>query len=339
MPPGPSNQIAIIGAGVVGLTTALELRARQTPVAIYAPRSGRSPASRIAPALFTPYSMPDGDRFERWTTRSLAKLTELAWEHGDHSGIHIGELREYFYKPAAHYPWLDRVLAIRPLPGTPSPCIAATTSTRPHMDMLRYMPWLEARASESGVEFVDRRVESFDDLFALGHKTIINCAGLGARELAQDPLLKPMHGQVIHIPNDIGLEYSLHDDAPGGLVAYIFRFRDRLVLGGTFDSGREDDRTDPPALDGIIDRCRNLLRIDGHPRWRDLAQIRIRSLAGVRPTRGMGDVYEHTRVERIDLPGGRAIVQNYGHGRAGASLSWGTAAEAADQALGSPGDP
>jgi D-amino-acid oxidase len=125
----------------------------------------------------------------------------------------------------------------------------------------------------------------------------------------------------------------VHDDAPGGLVAYVFGFGDRLVLGGTFDAGRDDAQTDAPALDAIIERCRELLRLDGFPRWADLAKTRSRVIAGVRPTRGLGNEYELTRVERDRLPDGRAIIHNYGHGRAGVTLSWATAEDAAELAL------
>ncbi len=324
--------IAIIGSGVAGLTTALELCARGRAVAIYADRRGRTPASHVAPALFTPYSGPDEARFRRRTEAALTALTRISREHGD-SGVRLGELREYHYASQPRRAWLDDLLHTREI-AAPSPCVEATISTRPHIDMLRYIPWLEARARAAGVVFIDRRIASFDELFAIGHRTIINCAGLGARELTGDPLLKPMHGQVVHVPNDIGLTYSLHDDAPGGLVAYIFVFGDRLVLGGTFDPGRDDDRTDPAAIEGIVARCRNLLKMDGHGAWEGLARGRTRELAAARPARGPGGEFEHVRVEREDAGGGRVIVHHYGHGRAGASLSWGTAGEAAGLAIG-----
>ncbi len=352
-----TQNIAVIGAGVAGLTTAIELRARGAEVTVFAPGGGefpppdrpfsltapahRAPASFVAPALFTPYPGPDEDRFRAWTIASYAALSRIAGEGGlaspNDTGVHMGTLREYQYREEPRRPWMDQLLHTSPIRPIPGVCVEATASLRPHIDMLRYMPWLRAQALAAGVRFVDHHVQSFDELFARGHQTLINCAGLGARELARDQLLKPMHGQVVHVPNDIGLDYSLHDDAPGGLVAYIFVFRDRLVLGGTFEDWRDDDQTDPASTNAVIQRCRHLLRIDGHPRWEELARVQTRALAAVRPTRGPQGAFEYTRVERTDLPGGHAIVHNYGHGRAGASLSWGTAQEAATLAMGGPG--
>lgn len=344
---GPSNPgIAIIGAGVVGLTTAIELaerggRGHNHPVTIFFDPASVAPASAAAPALFTPYPGPDEARFRRWSERSLARLNAIAATYGDESGVSIGALREYFYQQPTSRPWLDALLHTRPIRPIPARCVEATTSTRPHIDMLRYMPWLRSQAQALGVRFVERRVRAIDELLAEGWRTVVDCAGVGARELAADSTVKPMHGQVVHVPNDTAppLTYSLHDDAqkPGseGLVAYIFVFRDRLVLGGTFEAGREDPRHDDAAVEGILDRCRELLRIDGHPKWNDLgrspgAEVRV----GVRPTRGPQGAFEWTRVEREQRADGRIVVHNYGHGRSGASFSWATAQEAADLVLG-----
>jgi len=335
-------EIAVIGSGVAGLTAALELASRGERVAVYSDRSFVPPASLIAPALFTPYPAPQpadpGEaRFQRWTRAAFARLSSIAAEHGDASGVRMAELREYFYQPPAQRPWVNGLLAVSPIRPLAPALAEGWTSTRPHIDMLRYMPWLEARAREQGVRFIHRRIGSLAETFELGHRTVVNCAGVGAAGLVADPLIKPMHGQVLHVPNDIGLTYSLHDDAngPEGKVAYIFVFPDRLVLGGTFDAGRTDHATDPDALHGIVRRCRELLRLDGFPGWERLARDGVtRALAGVRPTRGPADEFEQTRVEREDFGGGRTVVHCYGHGRAGATVSWATAQDAADLALG-----
>lgn len=331
-----SPVVAVVGAGVVGLTTALELRSRGATVRVYADESGAPPASRIAPALFTPYPGPDEDHFRSRTERSYAALADIAREHGDESGVHMGTLHEYQYSSSIETRgWLDRLMNTRPILPLPAGLRHATSSLRPHMDMRRYLPWLEHRAVASGVTFVRGHVSSFMEVVDGHTAAVVNCAGLGSRSLAGDRQMKPMHGQVIHVANDIGLDRSIHDDAPGGMVAYIFVFGDRLVLGGTFDADREDHTIDPSAIEAILDRCRGLLRLDGHPRWNDLARGAKACLAGVRPTRGPDGAFEHIRVEREETTPGAAVIHNYGHGRAGVSLSWGTAAEAASLALAS----
>ena len=328
------TEFAVVGAGVAGLTATVELALHGCSVTVYSDSAKSPPASLAAPAVFTPYIGDDPDQFRRWAEYSSQTLSDLA-VHEEASGVRMRELREYRYKPAPKMKWLDELMSVKPIRPVPKPFAEATTSTRPHIDMMRYMPWLRSMAERAGVQFVERRVNSFDDLFARGHRVVVNCAGVGAKKLASDLLVKPMHGQIVHVPNDIGLTYSLHDDAagPSGQVAYIFVFDDRLVLGGTFDAGRDDHATDRQALDAIVDRCRELLRFDGHPRWSELGRSEIRTLAGVRPTRGPAGEFEYTRVEREDLGDDRWLVHCYGHGRCGASFSWATAADVVRLAL------
>jgi D-amino-acid oxidase len=323
--------ITVLGAGVVGLTTAITLAERGVRVRVVFDPNRVGQASWVAPALFTPYAGPDAARFQHWTRASLARLRAIASQSPE-SGVRIGDLHEYCYAPAKYEPWMRDALAMREL-AAPAACASANASVRPHVDMLAYMPWLQSRALHLGVVFEPRVLASLADAWSPEVRALVNCSGIGARTLVPDPLVRPMHGQLVHCPNDIALAHSVHDDAPGGLVSYVFAFGDRLVLGGTFEPGREDARTDDAALDAIVERCRNLLRLDGFPRWADLARTRSRVIAGVRPTRGPGNEYEHTRVERDALPDGRTLVHNYGHGRAGVTLSWATAADAADLAL------
>lgn len=328
MPPAP---FAILGSGVSALTTALTLTRAGRSVVIYSEPIAAPPASAVAPAMFTPYSPSDSPEFRRRTELSYQAFSKLAADPA--TGIRLGELREYIYNPTTPAPaWLDSLLQSRSLQAQP-PIRRATTSRRPHIDMDRYLPWLRAQLAAAGARFEPFLALSFESIFARGHATIINCTGLGSRSLAADPLLKAMHGQVLHVPNDIGLTYSLHDDAPGGLVAYVFTFGDRLILGGSFELNREGPETDESSLAAIVDRCRNLLRLDGHPRWANVARTRTEVRAAPRPCRGPADIHEQIRLEREERSDGRAIIHNYGHGRTGVTLSWGCAREAAELAV------
>lgn len=320
---------------MVGLSAAIEMALHGCEVTVYNDAVGSPGASLAAPAVFTPYAGDDSERFRVWTEYAHSTLADLA-THEEGSGVRMGELREYRYKPAPKMKWLDELLKVKPILPAPKPFVEATTSTRAHIDMMRYMPWLKRMAERGGVKFVERRINSLDEVFFKGgHRVVVNCAGVGAKRLADDPLVKPMHGQVVHVPNDIGLTYSLHDDAAGptGQVAYIFVFGDRLVLGGTFDAGRDDQKTERATLDSIVERCRELLRVDGHPGWDALGRTEIRALAGVRPTRGPAGQFEFTRVEREDVDGERRIVHCYGHGRCGASFSWASAVDVVELAI------
>ncbi len=328
---------AVVGAGVAGLSTALALLERAARVVVFTtPESAhRRSASGVAPAAFTPCPGTDDDRLRAWSTASFERFTHLARTHPA-AGVDVRELREVFSRPFWTKPWLDTLLAARSLP-TPPGWHAARTTIRPQIDMDRYLPWLRARVLALGGTIQARHVESLDTLLHEGFAGVVNCAGLGARTLASDTLVQPSRGQVVHVPNDLGLTASIHDDAPDrgegpGLVAYIFVFSDRLVLGGSFEPGVAGDHTSEAQTRGIIDRCRALLRVDGHPRWAELGTRVLDVRAAARPTRVIGESSEMVRLEADARAGGR-VVHNYGHGRSGVTLSWGCALETADLLL------
>ncbi|MFN0012494.1 MAG: FAD-dependent oxidoreductase [Phycisphaerales bacterium] len=332
------RSFAVVGAGVAGLSTAVALLERGARVVGFAPAraaDGPRTASGVAPAAFTPYPGADNDRLRAWSTASFERFSHLA-RTDPTAGMEIRELREIFSRPFWTTPWLDDLLAARALP-TPPGWHAARTTLRPQIDTDRYLPWLRARVLALGGSIQPRVVQSLDALLDEGFAAVVNCAGLGARTLASDTLVHPSRGQVVHVPNNLGLTASIHDDAPDrgegpGLVAYVFVFSDRLVLGGSFEPGVDGDQASEAQTRGIIARCRELLRADGHPRWAELGTTVLDVRAAARPTRVIGESSEMVRLEAQERHGGR-VVHNYGHGRSGITLSWGCAIETAERAL------
>ena len=137
---------------------------------------------------------------------------------------------------------------------------------------------------------------------------VINCSGIGAKDLVPDPDLEPHRGQVA-IVRALNLPYAVVcDDAP--LMYAIPRTSDCL-FGGTNE--RSENRNVDPATTGLIlDECSRVLGIDKP----ELLHARV----GLRPFRRSGIRLQGTR-----LKDGRAAIHNYGHGGAGFTLSWGCA--------------
>lgn len=233
------------------------------------------------------------------------------------------------YSPGAPEPWWGPIVGGCKALAAPSGFSVVYEALLPHIDMTRYVAWLEGHALALGISIEQRRVWSFDDLFQESPGVIVNCTGLGSRELASDAAMTPMRGQVLHVRNTLGLESSLHDEPMGDIVTYIFAFPKHLVLGGTYEPGVGTDTTEPEAIDEILKRCCSLLRADGHSRWRDLGRDEIKRVAGLRPARVVGNSAEAIRLEVERRASGHAIVHNYGHGRSGVTLSWGCAADVA----------
>lgn len=327
--------VLMIGAGVSGLTCGIALREAGYDVTIAAERRTPEVTSDRAGAVFTPFRAEGDERTRRWTRAGYEALCRLARDQGENAGLSIGPLREYCFSPQPQQPWWsDLVAGFRRLPAPPgySDLLAADV---PRMAMRRYLPWLEARFErELGGRFIAAKIRTFDDAFAIaercaarpgGPMMVVNCAGLGARELARDDAVRPMRGQILHVENHLNLIDCILEEGRGKTSTYIFPFPDYVVLGGTYEVDEWREVTDDEALAAILERCRNLLRVDGHPEWRRLGEKPIRALAGLRPVRVRGSTAEAIRLETESIAPGRTVVHNYGHGRAGVTFSWGCA--------------
>lgn len=328
--------ILVIGAGVSGLTCGILLCEAGFTVTIVAERRTPTTTSDRAGAVFTPFRAVGDERVRRWTRSSYQALCRLTGEFGAPAGLSMVRLREYCFarQPSAPW-WADLVDDFRRLP--PPPGYADVLEARmPRMAAGRYMPWLQRRFVQQGGALIEQHVANLDQAFALSAARaarasdpaiVVNCAGLGARQLAPDAAVRPMRGQVLHVVNDLGLEDCLVEEARASVGTYIFPIEDYLVLGGTYEVDQWQEQTDEPALADILERCRCLLRATGHPRWSELGGCRLRAVAGLRPGRIVGNVAESIRLESERIAPGRTVIHNYGHGRAGVTFSWGCGPE------------
>ena len=180
----------------------------------------------------------------------------------------------------------------------------------PVIEMHLYMPWLRGRVESLGGTFRQSFVE---DLSEIPGEVVVNCVGLGARELCQDDEVRPARGQVIFLDQDPGIG---HFDQQPETLTYTIPRSDVTVLGGTaqVDDWGMDIR--PEENDLILDKVEAL--------WPELDRSKIIGGAvGLRPSRN------EVRLE-VEGSGGRKVIHNYGHGGAGVTLSWGCADEVAE---------
>ncbi len=178
----------------------------------------------------------------------------------------------------------------------------------PLMDTTIYLHYLASRFLRVGGEIhVNIRLEKLEDV-SHEFNLVINCAGIGARELVRDADLEPHRGQVAIVPKiDLGCAIVC-DDPP--LMYAIPRTND-CVFGGTNELS-DNLAVDPASTSRVVAECSRVLQIDS-PRV-------IAERVGLRPFRKSG-----VRLERARLRDNRAAIHNYGHGGSGFTLSWGCA--------------
>ena len=91
-------------------------------------------------------------------------------------------------------------------------------------------------------------------LAALAQPVIVNCTGLGARDLFGDDSLIPIKGQLVVLRPQPGIDYLT---VGGGRFStrgshYMFPRSDGILLGGTFETGVETLEPDPVETERIL---------------------------------------------------------------------------------------
>ena len=304
-----AREVLVIGAGVSGLTTAACLADAGYGVRIRATDPPQATTSRAAGAMWGGAFAGPAGKVTDWAAASLDVFRELAGVPG--SGVHIASGTLASRGTEAPPPLLFPGVELRPQ-GPPAGFAAAFGVTLPIVDMPRYLDHLVARLERSGIAIEVDRVRTLEEAAAEAG-LVVNCSGVGARELAADQAVRPVRGQHVVVENP-GIEEFFIADPMGASWASWFPHGEQLVLGGI---AQEDDwEMEPRAADAdrILEACAAV-----EPRLADAWVIEQR--VGLRPARDPVRV----EAERIDPA---RVVHNYGHGGTGVALSWGCAREA-----------
>jgi D-amino-acid oxidase len=315
------HRVAIVGAGVSGLTCGLVFAERGYRTAIFAKEIGQKTTSGAAAALWFPYDAEPADKVIPWALETYRTLIDLA--RNPDSGVSMIELRQFSRTEEIHIPeWAIPLGARAVVPSLP-PVMSSEVETSlkifksgfslrvPLMDTTIYLDYLANRFVGAGGSIAANthftKLEEVDQQFGF----VINCAGIGARELIRDTDLEPHRGQVAIVPRIKDLPYAVVcDDAP---LMYAIPRRNDYVLGGTNELSN-DLAADSATTTRIVAECTRALKIEKP----NVFAERV----GLRPFRKSG-----VRVERDQLRDGGTVVHNYGHGGSGFTLSWGCAEE------------
>jgi D-amino-acid oxidase len=316
-----NRNVAILGAGVSGLSCGVLFAERGYRTAIFAKEIGQQTTSSVAAAIWFPYHVEPAERVIPLALETYQVLLDIA--RFTESGVSIIESRQFSRTGEIEIPDWAIPLGAQHLSSVATGLWPVQDRAQrggcsfksgfslrvPLMDTTIYLDYLAARFLKAGGE-INANVD-FKNLQDVDSKSVlvINCAGIGARELVQDADLEPHRGQVAIVPRIEGLPCAIVcDDAP--LMYAIPRAKD-CVFGGTNELS-DNLTADPGTTSRIVAECSRVLNID-EPRV-------LTARVGLRPFRRSG-----VRLERDRLRDGRTIIHNYGHGGAGFTLSWGCA--------------
>lgn len=269
-----SREIAVVGAGALGLTAATMLQRAGAKVTIYAKERAPYTRSSRATGSWTPSSRialgsaVDAGFAARWEAMARSSFsyyqsylgmagTPIEWT--DRYGLwdeerKPGERRSGVPEPQHDFLHLDSRIAdlvpkqeMMPPGSTPFPTRFVSRTTSMAFNVADYSRQLSNDFLLAGGKFEDREFHSPQELTALPEKVIVNCTGLGARALWKDDSIIPVRGQIAWLIPQDGAQYGLNYKGLNVLAR-----RDGIVMqyskGGEDEGWNNDDETPDRAF-------------------------------------------------------------------------------------------
>jgi D-amino-acid oxidase len=253
------RRAAVIGCGAVGLTSARQLQRRGFDVTIYAMAVPPYVTSNMSLAGFTPASgLVETDRRTTEWDAQYRRAADIAYRQ-----LHL------MAGPYYGVSWIDNYSLVNDLPslteGNPEhPSLNAgfnagrevlqpgehpfPTKYAIRTPSMRIEPSIYLDALVRDVllwdgHIVIRKFDTPRDLITLREPIIVNCTGLGARELFGDQELVPLKGQLTVLVPQPEVTYHTQGglrnqpERPGSLGIHMMPRSDGIALGGTSQRG------------------------------------------------------------------------------------------------------
>ena len=249
---GHSGPVAVIGAGVMGLTTARLVQEAGFPVTIYAKDLPPNTTSNASGGQISPFGhYREGFVTAEWQQQFLTAM-DYSWRRfqimvGDRYGVQWRTTYEEGHdEPGPMDPYRPRQRLVGP-EAHPFPVEGMTVYDTMYVEVGRYLKRLLDDVRDRGGSVQQRVFPSAQSIAELPETLVFNCTGIGARQLFGDEDLHPVRGQIVILQPQPGIDYS----ASGGW-GYMFAHGGGILLGGTWDRDRWDVQPDPADTDRIL---------------------------------------------------------------------------------------
>ncbi|XP_003705361.1 D-amino acid oxidase 1 [Megachile rotundata] len=316
-------KVAIVGGGIIGLTTALQLQdeLRNAEVTVFASDFDNN-VSHVAAGLFrigSSYSGPTEKITKEWIRNSYEYYDDIRKSH-EASLAGVTAISGYMFANSSPETvksyWIEDLVPLyRRASDEEFDLVGGNWKYGSFFTTLltecrQHLPWARKKLQENGTKLTVRKLNSLKEL-ATDWDLIFNCTGLGARSLCNDRCMVSMRGQVLKVKAPWMKTFFY-----GEVDTYIIPgFNSIVTLGGSRNFDSENMKVCPYESAAIRERCQTLV-----PALKK-AEI-VREEVGLRPHRT-----NNVRVEAEWITNGVSkaiLVHNYGHGGYGVCTAPGT---------------
>lgn len=255
--PGHQGRVAVLGSGIMGLSTARLVQDAGFPVAIYSAALPPETTSNVAGGQFHPYAVFREGSETAGFREQFSRALDYSWRRfqimvGDDYGVRWLPTYVEASSPEAKlletFPPVNRMLREA---EHPFPLDGVLRYDTLYVETGRYLRQMLRDVRTAGGTIAIRRFDNPADLQAIPETLIFNCTGLGSRQLFGDTQLRPARGQLAILEPQPGVDYAV----TGGF-GYMFPRPDGILLGGTFELDRWDAMPEPQAIAGILEKQR-----------------------------------------------------------------------------------
>jgi len=227
------DKVAVLGAGVMGLTAAVCLAEIGLDVSIYTEKLTPFTTSRVAGGQWAP-SMVNQDNPTR-----VARMLERAHKTHLSKGADYGVSTRvnYTLTRAANFDDCPRDVipapqsfAHLPFPHLTSPGFGYQTLL---VEPPIFLPRLLQDLADRGIVPEVRKLNALSEVSTLDADIVINCTGIGAKALCNDAKMHPIRGQLVLLPPALKWLFAASH-------IYVFPRADSVVVGGTEELGVSD---------------------------------------------------------------------------------------------------
>lgn len=299
--------IAVIGAGISGLSTAYVLVNNGFEVTVLAKAFSPNITSNKAAAFWFPYHVRGDERAITWVETSYRYFKDLSADAA--SGISfikiVKGIKEGIVDDERWMSFMpENTCKEVPTEQLPNGYKQGFEAKVPLVETQLFLPYLQSILANKGVVFKEANITDLQTV-GLSYDVVVNCAGLGASELCNDSSIFPVRGQVLLVEPGFPDAIFLDNHTP----TYIVPRQDATIIGGTYEEHVGVETTEPETLQQLLAKASNV--------FPELQRKRIvGNWAGLRPFR---------ETVRLEKEANTNIIHNYGHGGSGFTLSFGCA--------------